>query len=275
MTIAALVFAGLAALLHVYIFVMESFTWTTPRTRAVFGTSPEEAETTKLLAYNQGFYNLFLAIVTAIGIVALAQGHNGIGAALVFAGAGSMLAAAVVALGALGALVLALVNRRLSRTALEQTMQTTLRLTSMVMMLLVGSAAFTLVFRGLNGDLWIEHHLTSLPGGVVGFLLVANLVIFVLGFFIDFFEIAFIILPLLVPAARILGIDLVWFGVMIGINLQTSFLTPPFGFALFYLRGVAPPELKTSEIYRGVLPFIALQLLMLGLLVLFPGLVSH
>ncbi|MCB1069653.1 MAG: TRAP transporter large permease subunit [Verrucomicrobia bacterium] len=179
------------------------------------------------------------------------------------------------ALGALGALVLALVNRRLSRTALEQTMQTTLRLTSMVMMLLVGSAAFTLVFRGLNGDLWIEHHLTSLPGGVVGFLLVANLVIFVLGFFIDFFEIAFIILPLLVPAARILGIDLVWFGVMIGINLQTSFLTPPFGFALFYLRGVAPPELKTSEIYRGVLPFIALQLLMLGLLVLFPGLVSH
>lgn len=179
------------------------------------------------------------------------------------------------ALGALGALVLALVNRRLSRTALEQTMQTTLRLTSMVMMLLVGSAAFTLVFRGLNGDLWIEHHLTSLPGGVAGFLLVANLVIFVLGFFIDFFEIAFIILPLLVPAARILGIDLVWFGVMIGINLQTSFLTPPFGFALFYLRGVAPPELKTSQIYRGVLPFIAIQLLMLALLVLFPGLVQH
>jgi TRAP-type mannitol/chloroaromatic compound transport system permease large subunit len=142
------------------------------------------------------------------------------------------------------------------------------------MFLLIGSTAFTLVFRGLYGDVWIEELLTGLPGGTVGLLLVANLAIFLLGFFIDFFEIAFIIIPLIAPAARVLGIDLVWFGVMVGMNLQTSFLTPPFGFALFYLRGVAPPELKTTEIYRGVMPFIGIQLLGLLLIVLFPELVT-
>jgi TRAP-type mannitol/chloroaromatic compound transport system permease large subunit len=145
----------------------------------------------------------------------------------------------------------------------------------MVMFLLIGSTAFALVFRGLYGDVWMEEILTNLPGGVIGLLIVANLAVFVLGFFIDFFEIAFIIIPLLVPAARALEVDLVWFGVLIGMNLQTSFLTPPFGFALFYLRGVAPPELRTSEIYRGVLPFIAIQLLCLLLVALFPGLVTR
>ncbi len=179
------------------------------------------------------------------------------------------------ALGALGAMVLAAINRRLTRPALKETMDGTLRLTTMVMVLLIGSAAFSLVFRGLNGDIWIEDVLTNLPGGVIGLLIVANLAIFILGFFIDFFEIAFIILPLLVPAARALGIDMVWFGVMVGMNLQTSFLTPPFGFALFYLRGVAPPEVKTSDIYRGVVPFIIIQLLALLLLILFPGIVTH
>ena len=178
------------------------------------------------------------------------------------------------AVGAAGAMVLAAMNRRLSIANMRETCQGTLRLTSMVMMLLMGSAAFSLVFRGLNGDIWVEDMLTSLPGGVIGFLILTNLIIFVLGFFIDFFEIAFIILPLLVPAARLLEIDLVWFGVMIGMNLQTSFLTPPFGFALFYLRGVAPPELKTSDIYRGVIPFIFIQLIMLIVLVMFPGLIQ-
>ena len=144
----------------------------------------------------------------------------------------------------------------------------------MVMFLLVGSTAFALVFRGLYGDVWIEELLTNLPGGTVGLLVVANLVIFVLGFFIDFFEIAFIILPLVVPAATILGIDLVWFGVMVGMNLQTSFLTPPFGFALFYLRGVAPPELTTAQIYRGAIPFVIIQLIGLLLIILFPELVT-
>jgi TRAP-type mannitol/chloroaromatic compound transport system permease large subunit len=144
----------------------------------------------------------------------------------------------------------------------------------MVVFLLVGSTAFALVFRGLYGDVWIEDLLTNLPGGVIGLLIVANLVIFVLGFFIDFFEIAFIIIPLLAPAAALLGIDLVWFGVMVGMNLQTSFLTPPFGFALFYLRGVAPPEIRTADIYRGVLPFIGIQAVGLLLIILFPELVT-
>lgn len=179
------------------------------------------------------------------------------------------------ALGAIGAMALALFNRRLTVANVRETSQGTLRLTCMIMMLLIGSAAFSLVFRGLNGDIWIEDMLTRLPGGVIGFLILANLVIFVLGFFIDFFEIAFIILPLLLPAAHALGIDPVWFGVMIGVNLQTSFLTPPFGFALFYLRGVAPPELKTRDIYRGVIPFIAIQVLMLVILVMFPELVMR
>ena len=178
------------------------------------------------------------------------------------------------ALGAVGAIVLALIRRRFTYRALQETMLETSKLTSMVVFLLIGSTFFSLVFRGLNGDLWIEDLLTNLPGGKLGFLILANLAIFVLGFFIDFFEIAFIILPLLVPAAKLLGIDLVWFGVMVGMNLQTSFLTPPFGFALFYLRGVAPPEVSTGQIYRGVVPFIVIQLIGLVLICVFPELVS-
>jgi tripartite ATP-independent transporter DctM subunit len=187
------------------------------------------------------------------------------------------------ALGAVGAVALAAVNGRLSLTALRETMDETLRLTSMVMFLLVGSTAFSLVFRGLGGDFWIEELLTNLPGGVVGFLIVANLTIFLLGFFIDFFEIAFIIIPLLEgPAAQLLPPEfgatasaaLVWFGVMVGMNLQTSFLTPPFGFALFYLRGVAPDEVSTVQIYRGAVPFILIQVVGLILIVLYPEMVT-
>ncbi len=187
------------------------------------------------------------------------------------------------ALGALGAIVLAALNRRLTLKALKESMDETTKLTSMVMMLLIGSSAFALVFRGLDGDIWIEGLLTNLPGGVIGFLIIANLSIFILGFFIDFFEIAFIIIPLLVaPAAQLispmLGVDetvaLVWFGVMVGMNLQTSFLTPPFGFALFYLRSVAPPEVTTAQIYRGAVPFIIIQLVGLLLLILFPEMVT-
>jgi tripartite ATP-independent transporter DctM subunit len=178
------------------------------------------------------------------------------------------------ALGALGAMVLAALNRRLSWAAVRETSEHTTRLTAMVVFLLLGSTAFALVFRGLDGDIWIQHLLTSLPGEKIGFLLVANLIVFVLGFFIDFFEIAFIILPLLVPAARVLGVDLVWFGVMLGMNLQTSFLTPPFGFALFYLRGVTPEEIPTTAIYKGALPFIGVQLVGLLLICVFPELVT-
>jgi len=187
------------------------------------------------------------------------------------------------ALGAMGAIGLAAVNGRLSWAALRETMDETSRLTAMVMFLLVGSTAFSLVFRGLGGDFWIEGLLTNLPGGVIGFLIVANLAIFLLGFFIDFFEIAFIIIPLLqAPAARLLPPEfgatadaaLVWFGVMVGMNLQTSFLTPPFGFALFYLRGVAPDAVKTTDIYRGAIPFIVIQAVGLLAMILYPELVT-
>ena len=178
------------------------------------------------------------------------------------------------ALGAVGAMVLAALRGRLNLETLRGSLEETTRLTTMVVFLLVGSTAFALVFRGLYGDLWIEDLLTNLPGGQLGLLVVANLTIFILGFFIDFFEIAFIILPLLAPAASALGIDLVWFGVMVALNLQTSFLTPPFGFSLFYLRGVAPEEVSTSAIYRGALPFIGIQVLAIALIWFFPELVT-
>ena len=178
------------------------------------------------------------------------------------------------AIGSVGAIGLAWARGRMSLNVVRQACVGTTKLTTMVMFLLIGSTAFALVFRGLYGDIWIEELLTGLPGGRIGLLLVANLTIFILGFFLDFFEIAFIIIPLLVPAASLLGIDLVWFGVMIGMNLQTSFLTPPFGFALFYLRGVAPPEVKTTDLYRAVIPFIVIQLIGLLLIIQWPALVT-
>ena len=167
-------------------------------------------------------------------------------------------------LGALGAMGLAALHRRLYVKTLKAAMADTTRLTIMVMFLLIGSTAFALVFRGLEGDLWIAGVLTDLPGGSLGFLLVVNVIVFGLGFFIDFFEIAFIIVPLIVPAAQILGLDLTWLGIILAVNIQTSFLTPPFGFSLFYLRGVAPPSIPTTTIYRGVIPFIVIQLVVLG-----------
>ena len=133
---------------------------------------------------------------------------------------------------------------------------------------------FGLVFRGMDGDLWIEQHLMSLPGGVTGFLIAVNLFIFVLAFFLDFFEIAFIVIPLLAPVAAKLGIDLIWFGVLLGANMQTSFMHPPFGFALFYLRGVAPKEVKSSDIYWGAVPWVFMQLLLVAILIFWPGLVT-
>ena len=168
------------------------------------------------------------------------------------------------ALGAVGAMLLAMANRSLTMSALRSAMEDTSRLTIMVVFLLIGSTAFALVFRGLEGDLWIEGALTGIPGGALGFLIVVNLVVFVLGFFIDFFEIAFIIVPLIVPPALILGVDLVWLGIVLAVNIQTSFLTPPFGFSLFYLRGVTPPEIPTISMYKGVVPFIAIQLIVLA-----------
>ncbi|EKV02455.1 TRAP transporter, DctM subunit [Leptolyngbya sp. PCC 7375] len=178
------------------------------------------------------------------------------------------------ALGAVGAMVLAACNRQLTIRSLQEVCDSTLRTTTMVIFILLGSTAFSLVFRGLRGDSFIFDVLTNLPGGDVGFLIVSMLTVFILGFFIDFFEIAFIVIPLFAPVAQQLGMDLVWYGVIIGANMQTSFLTPPFGFALFYLRGVAPKDVSTGNLYRGVIPFIALQLLVLVSIIAFPGLVN-
>jgi len=179
-------------------------------------------------------------------------------------------------LGAIGAMGLASIHGGFSRKTLSTVCDATLRTTSMVMAILIGSTAFSLVFRGLGGDELIANVLLNLPGGKIGFMAFSMLIIFLLGFFIDFFEIAFIAVPLLLPAARqLLGADsLLWLGVVIGANLQTSFLTPPFGFALFYLRGVAPKSITTREIYKGALPFVALQICVLLLIIVAPALVN-
>jgi TRAP-type mannitol/chloroaromatic compound transport system permease large subunit len=177
-------------------------------------------------------------------------------------------------MGAFGALVLAMMNRRLSFSLMKQAMDSTTRLSCFVVFILIGSSVFGLTFRAVNGDLWVEHLLTSLPGGVTGFLIVVNILFFGLAFFLDFFELAFILVPLVGPVAEKLGIDLIWFGVLLGVNMQTSFMHPPFGFALFYLRSVAPKEVKTSDIYWGAVPFVVIQVIMVSLIILFPDIVS-
>ena len=191
------------------------------------------------------------------------------------------------AMGATGALALALINRRLSWSLTRQAMNSTAKLTSFVVFILVGATVFSLTFRGVNGDLWVEHLLTGMPGGALGFLIVVNILVFLLAFFLDFFELAFIIVPLLAPVAEKLGIDLIWFGVLLGVNMQTSFLHPPFGFALFYLRSVAPfkeyvdkisgkptAPVTTGQIYWGAAPFVVIQVIMVSVLIAFPQLVT-
>ncbi len=188
------------------------------------------------------------------------------------------------AMGAIGAMLLALVNRRLNLKSLIGTMDQTVKLTSMVFIILTGATAFSMVFTALHGDRVVQQFLINLPGGFAGFIFFAMLVIFLLGFFIDFIEITFIVVPLLAPIAgqyitTIYGAEMlqpmmVWFGVLIAMNLQASFLTPPFGFALFYLKGVAPPSIQTSHIYKGIIPFIIIQLIAVLLIALFPGIVT-
>lgn len=177
------------------------------------------------------------------------------------------------AMGATGALLLALARGRLSRLQLTQAMDSTTRLTTFVMFILIGSTIFTLVFRGLDGDVWVEHLFNQLPGGVLGFLIVVNLLVFVLAFFLDFFEIAFIVVPLVAPIAHKLGIDPIWFGVMLAVNMQTAFMHPPFGFALFYLKSVAPRAIRTADIYWGAIPFLVIQLVMVAVVLAFPQIV--
>jgi tripartite ATP-independent transporter DctM subunit len=177
------------------------------------------------------------------------------------------------AMGAVGALALAGIRNRLNLPLMRQAMDATLKLTTFVVFILIGSTIFALTFRGVNGDVWVENLFALVPGGVWGFIVVVNVIVFILGFFIDFFEIAFILLPLLAPIAQKLDINMVWFGVMIAMNMQTSFLTPPFGFALFYLRSVAPKEVTTVDIYKGIVPFVAVQLIALAVTIGFPRLV--
>lgn len=178
------------------------------------------------------------------------------------------------ALGASGALALAALRGRLTNVVLTQAMDSTARLSSFVVFILIGSTVFSLVFRGVDGDRWVESLLTQLPGGAAGFLIVVNLFVFTLAFFLDFFEIAFIVVPLLAPVAAKLGIDPIWFGVLLGVNMQTSFMHPPFGFALFYLRSVAPKSVATRDIYWGAIPFVLIQIFMVILVITFPQLVG-
>ncbi|MFQ5469872.1 MAG: TRAP transporter large permease subunit [Gammaproteobacteria bacterium] len=178
------------------------------------------------------------------------------------------------AVGALGAMLLALIHRRLKLESLQDTMQQTTRLTSMVFMILIGATALGLVFRGMGGDVMVEDIMMELPGEEWGFLVVSMSLIFVLGFFLDFLEICFIVVPILAPIAELMDINLLWFAVLIAMNLQTSFLTPPFGFSLFYLKAAAPPEIRISHIYKGIIPFVMIQVIALGLLVVFPQVVT-
>ena len=192
------------------------------------------------------------------------------------------------AMGAVGALLLAAMKGRLNLGVVSQALAATTRLSAFVMFILLGARVFSLTFYGVNGHIWVEHLLTSLPGGETGFLIFISILVFLLAFFLDFFELAFIIVPLLVPAAESLGIDLIWLGIILGVNMQTSFMHPPFGFALFYLRSVAPKApfidkvtgkktdgVTTGEIYWGAVPFVVIQIVMVGLVIAFPQMVMH
>ncbi|MGQ0564761.1 MAG: TRAP transporter large permease [Gemmobacter sp.] len=178
------------------------------------------------------------------------------------------------AMGSVGSVLLALAHGRFSWTMVWQASDGTMRITAMVIFILVGATVFSLVFQGVNGGRWIEHLLEGIPGGRLGFLIFVNVFIFFIAFFLDFFEIVFIIIPLLIPTALALDIDLVWLGVLICVNMQTAFMHPPFGFALFYLRGIAPPEVKSRDIYLGAIPFIFLQLILVALIITFPAIVD-
>ncbi|KGD63303.1 TRAP-type transport system large permease [Alcanivorax nanhaiticus] len=176
--------------------------------------------------------------------------------------------------GAFGALLLAAGHRQCNLAILREVVRATSRVTAMVFMILIGASLFSLVFRGFGGEEAVHHLFDAMPGGVIGATLMVMLLIFLLGFILDFIEITFVVVPIVGPVLLAMGLDPVWLGVMLALNLQTSFLTPPFGFALFYLRGVAPAEVRTAQIYQGVVPFIVIQLVMLGILALFPALAT-
>ena len=212
------------------------------------------------------WYKCLRGIIPSLGLIFLVLGT-------IFMGLATPTEAG--AMGAVGALVLAAMHRRLTWPLVRQGMSTTMRITAMVVFILIGSTVFSVVFQGIYGARWIEDMLTSLPGGTTGFLIFVNVFVFFLAFFLDFFEIAFIIIPMLAPVAAKLGIDLIWFGVLLCVNIQTSFMHPPFGFALFYLRGIAPKEVKSSDIYLGAIPWVFMQLILVAIVIYWPNSVLY
>lgn len=214
---------------------------------------------------NRHNVSLFLALVPPLMLIFVVLGSILFGYATPTEAAG---------VGAFGAILLALTQRQLTLNNLQQVMQSTVKVTAMVFMILIGASLFSLVFRGFGGEELIADLFSSLPGGVFGAMLVVMLVMFLLGFILDFIEITFVVVPIVAPILLAMGVDPIWLGIMIAVNLQTSFLTPPFGFALFYLRGVAPKTVLTSQIYKGVIPFIVIQLILLILMSLSPELVT-
>ena len=236
-------------------------------------------KTLKLGLLSQMAERVTFVLIPPLGLIFLVLGTIFLGVATPTEGG---------AMGAVGALVMALARRRIDMKLLRQAMDTTAKLSCFVVFILVGSTVFSLSFQGVDGPKWVEHLLSGLPGGAVGFLIVVNILIFVLAFFLDFFELSFIVVPLLGPVAIKLGIDPVWFGVLLAVNMQTSFMHPPFGFALFYLRSVAPNDdykdrvtgqqvakVTTGQIYRGAIPFVIIQIIMVALIITFPGIVSR
>jgi tripartite ATP-independent transporter DctM subunit len=218
---------------------------------------PEEG-----VKYGASVKKALLAIIPPLTLIVLVLGS-------IFAGIATPTESA--SLGALGSMILAAMYRKLNYTMVKEASLETVRTTAMVFAILVGATAFSMVFIYSGADELVEHFMTQLPGEKWGFLILSMAFIMFLGFFIDFFEISYIVVPILLPIAQKIGLDPMWFAILIALNLQTSFLTPPFGFSLFYLKGVAPPEIKTTEIYRGVIPFILLQMLVLASIVIFPG----
>ncbi len=237
---------------------------------------PEEART---LRGSELYISILTAMLPPVILIFLVLGTIFIGWATPTEGG---------AMGAVGALLLSILRRRLTWDVVKGALDSTAKLSTFVMFILVGSSIFALSFRAINGDLWIEHLFSFIPGGEMGFVLFVSVIVFILGFFIDFFEIAFILMPLIGPVAQNMGIDMIWFLVLVGLNMSMSFLTPPFGFALFYLRSVAPKDdyqdavtgenihgMKTQEIYKGAIPFILIMLLSLTLIFLFPEIVTY
>lgn len=241
-------------LVTLYILYISVFAWLKPN-------AAPRAKNTETISARQ----LLLSLLPPVALIVAVLGSILSGAATPTEAAG---------VGALGATLLALGKRQLSLKKLQDVTRSTTEVTAMVFMILIGAAVFSLVFRGFGGEEIVEHFFNNLPGGVFTATLLVMIVIFLLGFILDFIEITFVVVPIIGPVLLAMGLDPIWLGIMIAINLQTSFLTPPFGFALFYLRGVAPKTISTTAIYRGVAPFIAIQLLLLVLLAAWPSLAT-